>query len=151
MQRKHLKQLARFESEQEKPIHRYPLQIREGHLDFYGHVNNATYLALFEEARWDWVHHNGYGADRIRETGLGPVILEVHLTFERELGLRQKVVIETQLVTYEGKILTLAHRIIDSSEKIYARATLKVGLFDLKTRKLVPPTPEWTQAIGWKG
>ena len=34
----------------------YPVIIREQHLDSYGHVNNATYLQLAEEARWEMMH-----------------------------------------------------------------------------------------------
>ena len=47
--------------------HEYPLLIVERHLDTFGHVNNATYLELFEEARWDWLQQNGYGLDEIRK------------------------------------------------------------------------------------
>lgn len=34
------------------PIHEYPVVIREHHLDTFGHVNNAAYLDILEEARW---------------------------------------------------------------------------------------------------
>ena len=32
-------------------MHTYKLRIIETHLDMFGHVNNATYLQIFEEAR----------------------------------------------------------------------------------------------------
>ena len=39
----------------------YYLIIRESHLDTFGHLNNATYLQLFEEARWDYITNRGFG------------------------------------------------------------------------------------------
>ncbi len=39
----------------------YDVLILESHLDTFGHVNNAAYLTLFEESRWDFITKNGYG------------------------------------------------------------------------------------------
>ena len=36
-------------------VHEYALVIREQHLDTFGHVNNAKYLEILEEARWDLI------------------------------------------------------------------------------------------------
>jgi acyl-CoA thioester hydrolase len=49
-------------------IHTYPLTIKETYLDTFGHVNNAMYLALLEEARWDLITTNGYGLKIIQVT-----------------------------------------------------------------------------------
>src|SRR5690606_24856377 len=84
--------------------HEYELLIQERHLDTFGHVNNATYLQIFEEARWDLIDSRGYGMGKIRETGLGPVILEAHVKFRREVKNRTRVTIRSDLVEYEGKI-----------------------------------------------
>ena len=71
----------------------YPILIKESDLDTFGHVNNATYLKLFEEARWDLITKNGYGIKTIRETKLGPTILEIKIRFLKELRLREKITI----------------------------------------------------------
>ena len=62
-------------------IFSYPIYIKESYLDTFGHVNNATYLTLLEEARWDLLNKNSYGLKKIQETGLGPTILEIKLSF----------------------------------------------------------------------
>ena len=49
----------------------YELLIREQHLDSYGHVNNATYVSLFEEARWELITRKGYGYQHVHKIGLG--------------------------------------------------------------------------------
>lgn len=126
----------------------YPLLIRESHLDTFGHVNNATYFEILEEARWDIIAPRGYGIDRIRELQLGPVILTFNVSFLKELKLRQNIRVETQMISYERKIGEMKQDIYDESGALCFEATLKLGLMDMKARKLVPPTPEWLHAIG---
>ena len=60
------------------------------HLDVFGHVNNANYLELYEEARWDFIEKNGFGLDRIMRDKIGPVILDINITFKAELLNRDK-------------------------------------------------------------
>lgn len=129
-------------------IFSYPLLIKEAHLDTFGHVNNATYLALLEEARWDLLTKNGFGLKKMQEAGLGPAILEIKLSFLKELRLRDTITIETQLLSYDKKIGKLAHKILRDGE-ICNEAEFVFGLFSLKERKLILPTPEWLQAIGF--
>lgn len=126
----------------------YPLLILEKHLDTFGHVNNATYLELYEEARWDIITRGGFGMQKIRETGLGPTILEVQLQFKRELKLRMPIVIRTQALAYERKILKLKQWMELESGEIASEALFTVALFDVRARKLVDPTPEWKAALG---
>lgn len=128
--------------------HEYPLLIVERHLDTFGHVNNATYLELFEEARWDWIQQNGYGLDEIRRRSQGPTILEIHLRFKREVKNRQRVVIQSFVDSYEGKIGKLTQRMLDASGDLCCEAKMVFGLFDLTLRRLVHPTPEWLAGVG---
>lgn len=126
----------------------YPLLILEAHLDTFGHVNNATYLELFEEARWDLVTKNGYGLQQVQETKKGPVILEVNLKFKRELKLREKIMITTELVNYNGVIGLMKQQMIKANGELAAEALFTFGLFDLIERKLIEPTREWKKAVG---
>jgi thioesterase III len=129
-------------------IFTYPLIIKESYLDTFGHVNNAMYLTLLEEARWDLITKNGYGMKKIQASGLGPTILELKLLFLKELYLRDEVMIETQLISYEKKIGKLSQKIIRDGE-VCCTAEFVIGLFDLKNRKLILPTKEWLEAIGF--
>ena len=129
-------------------VHEYPLLIQERHLDTFGHVNNARYLEILEEARWDFISGNGYGLEEIARRRMGPTILEVALRFQRELRNRQQVVVKTWSESYVGKVLRVRQEIRDAEEKLYCEATFVVGLFDVTARKLIPPTPEWLRAVG---
>ena len=126
----------------------YPLTIREHHLDTFGHVNNATYLEILEEARWELITPRGFGLATIKATGLGHVILELHLKFINELTLRQDIIIESQLVSYERKIGVLRQDIFNADKELCFASTMTMGLMDMKARKLVLPTPEWLHAVG---
>jgi len=129
-------------------IFEYPLLIREFHLDTFGHVNNAVYLQIFEEARWQFITEHGYGLKEIREALKGPVILEINLHFKHEMKLRDQVTIHSQMEKYEGKVGLIKQWITNQKGDICCEATFKMAFFDLKTRKIILPTPEWLKAVG---
>ena len=128
--------------------HEYKLQILEHYLDIYGHVNNAAYFELFEEARWDWITRGGFGLNTVQKLGIGPVILEARARFQRELINPQTVVIRSRCTEYRGKIARMEQIMSREDGKAACSAEFVFGLFDLKARKLIDPTPEWLKAIG---
>lgn len=131
----------------EKKTFKYNLKIREFHLDTFGHVNNAVYLQIYEEARWEVITQNGYGLDKIKELGVGPVIMEIKINFLRELTVREDIIIHTEFLDYNSKVGTIKQWITNSKDEVCSEMEMKFGLFDLKHRKLVLPTEEWKQAI----
>lgn len=128
----------------------YEVLIREHHLDSYGHVNNATYLALYEEARWEAITQKGYGYKTVQRTGLGPIILEINLKFLKEIKLRERIVITLEVVSYVGKICILRQQMLRENREVVSEATLTTSFFDLKARKLIPATTEWLKALDLK-
>jgi acyl-CoA thioester hydrolase len=129
-------------------VHEYGRTILEGDLDAYGHVNNATYLEILEEARWDLITRNGYGLEDVKRLGIGPVVLEVNLRFVRELRNRQRVTIRSWVESHSGKIGRFAQQILDEAGELCCDAMFTVGLFDLSSRRLIRPTAEWAKALG---
>jgi acyl-CoA thioester hydrolase len=126
----------------------YEVKIRESHLDTFGHVNNATYLSLYEEARWELITQNGYGLKQVRDWGKGPVVLEATVKFQHEIGLREKIRITVETTSVKGKIMILKQRMHKEDGQVASEADFVFGLFDLKARKLIEPTTEWLKAIG---
>jgi|SRR5690606_1741911 len=131
----------------ENKIFKYEITIKEFHLDTFGHVNNAVYLQLYEEARWQFITENGYGLNKIKSTGLGPVILEIKIRFIKELRLREKIIIHSQTGKYSGKIGEIKQWITDSDGTICSDVEMKIGLFDTRNSKLIELTEEWLKAI----
>ncbi len=129
-------------------IWKYPILIREAHLDTFGHVNNSTYMSLYEEARWELITGNGYGLKTVQDLKQGPVVLEASIKFMRELKLREEITITTELLNYTGRIGKLKQQMIKADGNVASEALFTMGLFDLVQRRLIEPTPAWKKAIG---
>lgn len=125
----------------------YDLVIKEHHLDSYGHVNNATYLTLYEEARWEVCNQRGFGYEAIHKTRLGPVILGVEIKFLKELTLREKIGITFELISYEGKLFKMKQQMIKADGKVASEAIFTGGFFDLEARKLILPNEAWLKVM----
>jgi len=131
----------------ENKIFTYHFTVKEIYLDLFGHMNNATYLTILEDSRWDLLTQNGFTVADIQRLGIGPTILEINIRYLRELRLRDEVVIETKLVSYEKKIGKILQH-MKRGEEVCCTAEFTIALFDLKQRKIINATPEWLQALG---
>jgi len=126
----------------------YNTSILEHHLDTFGHVNNAAYLQLFEEARWDFSQKGGFGLDWVMANKMGPVVLKVELSFRRELGNREKILIESQCLGLKNRLVSIfEQKMVKESGKIASSLKLEVGFMDLEKRKLIPFPEEWLQSV----
>ena len=129
-------------------IFKYYYQIKELDLDVFGHVNNANYLRMYEEARWDFITRKGFGLEKIMRDQQGPVLLDVHVSFRRELKSQEPVMILSQTEQVGDKKSVLNQLIVKQDGKLASSAKYLVGFFDLTQRKLLTPHPDWLKAIG---
>ena len=132
------------------PIYEYELTILEHHLDTFGHVNNAVYLEMYEEARWDFITRNNLGLREILETKIGTVLLDLNLTFKSELKNREKIKIISQArAEMRNKyVMILDQKMIREDGKTASTLMISVGMMDLNARKLIAPSAQWLQALG---
>ncbi len=122
----------------------YQILIKENHLDTFGHVNNATYLVLFEEARWDFITKFNWGLDRIMKEKIGPVVLQLNLIFKREIINRETITITTEFVALKNpKVFQMHQEMLDSNGIVKLILDIDVGIMDLQQRKLITPSDEW--------
>ncbi len=129
----------------------YQFTVLESHLDTFGHVNNATYLTLFEEARWDIITRRGWGLKEVMKKKIGPVILEANIKFKKEVTNRELITVKSSCGESLNKLVMTFHQeMIKEDGSVAAILDLRVGLMDLALRKLIEPTPEWRHAIGLK-
>ncbi len=129
----------------------YEMKIKEFHLDTFGHVNNAIYLSILEEARWDFVTANGYGLKEVLTLKKGPVVLEVNIKYKKELKNRENIKIISRFGKPDKKIFTINQNIYcgENFSELACEAIITAGFMDLATRKLMMPTPEWFKAVGF--
>ncbi len=123
-------------------------QIKESHLDTFGHVNHATYLQILEEIRWDIISERGFSIEDIQRTQIGPVILEFNIKYKRELKNREKIKVESQVTKIMKKLMSFEQIIFNSEGKVAIEAVMLIGMFDLKERKLLTPNQDFYKAIG---
>lgn len=130
-------------------VFEYDLMILEKHLDAFGHVNNAIYLELYEEARWDFLTKNSYGLDKILKERLAPVIIDLKVSYKKEIKNRTKIKILTNFVDMKNPlVMILEQKMINEDEQVVSTKELTMGIMDLDKRRLVRPNDEWKRALG---
>ena len=66
--------------------------------DIYGHLNNANYLHLYEEARADALEEMDMSVGKLSEDGVHIYLSEINLNFKIGLPVGEKVVIDTRMI-----------------------------------------------------
>lgn len=129
----------------------YQTKILEHHIDIFGHVNNAITLQILEIARWDFITQGNFGVNYIKEKNIGPVILELGVRFKKELLLREDIEIVSINYWDEKSIWmeTVQEIYKKNSHQLATVAKFKVGMMDLKKRKLMDFPDDWKMAVGF--
>ncbi len=122
-------------------------QILENHLDTFAHVNNATYLELYEMARWAYVRQFDITLESIHRDKVGPVILEVNLKFRRELKNQDRIKISMKCLSYENKMGKIEQKIFNLDDKIMSEALFHFAIWDFSQRKIITAPENWTRAL----
>ncbi len=78
-------------------------KIRSFHTDSFGHVNNARYLELLEEARWQFAEHHGL-IDLLTEANLGFIIMQMNLRFRLPVVEGDTIQVFTSLISLGSDI-----------------------------------------------
>lgn len=128
-------------------MHKTQLKIYETFLDSFGHVNHSKYLELFEQARWDWLADRGIDRSHIETTQIGPIILNVNISYRKELRARETVTIYTQVTNYQKKIFTIQQQMKINDSILAADVKITGGMFDLNQRALILPPQEWNEVF----
>jgi acyl-CoA thioester hydrolase len=120
-----------------KLVHTLRMPIRWGDMDAMGHVNNTVYFRYIEQARVEWLAEAGFRPDA---SGEGPVIVNAHCTFMRQL----KYPGEIEIRTYAGpagrsSFETIQEiRRVDQPELLSAEGGAKVVWVNFLTEKSTP-------------
>lgn len=66
--------------------------------DIYGHLNNANYLHLYEEARAEALEEMDMSIGKLSEEGVHIYLSEINLTFKIGLPVGEKVIIDSRMI-----------------------------------------------------
>ncbi len=128
--------------------HIFKYTIQETDLDFVGHVNNATYVRIYEQARWQLLFDNGYSLADIKKNQQSPVILSINVDYLKELTARQNIEVHTKFIEFKSKVgLLRQHMLISGTDITACKADIRYGIFDMVTRKLIEPPKKWLDII----
>jgi len=125
-------------------VHATRMTIRWGDMDAAGHVNNTVYFRYMEQARIDWMTAIGCAVDGSGGGGEGPVIVNAHCSFLRQL----KYPGEIEVLTYVGapgrSSFQTMHviRRLDAPEQPVAEGGAKVVWVNYAQEKSVPLAPQ---------
>lgn len=94
------------------------IRIRGYHEDRFGHVNNARYLELLEEARWAHLEDRGLTTDFFEQRGVFPVVVRLSISYRRPASVGDLLEIETKVLRAGRRKVVLGQeaRFSDSNE-----------------------------------
>ena len=96
--------------------------------DIYGHLNNANYLHLYEEARADALEDMDMSIGKLNEEGIRIYISEINLTFKIGLPVGERVVVDTRMVKANRAISVWKQEIFNAAGELCNIAIVK-GVF----------------------
>ncbi|HEY5800236.1 MAG TPA: thioesterase family protein [Burkholderiaceae bacterium] len=73
-------------------VHTAVMDVRWGDMDAMGHVNNTVYFRYLEQARIEWFGQIDAMANPL---GIGPVIINAHCTFMKQLKYPDRIEVKT--------------------------------------------------------
>ncbi|KIF82325.1 acyl-CoA thioesterase [Noviherbaspirillum autotrophicum] len=120
-----------------KLVHTLRMPIRWGDMDAMGHVNNTVYFRYLEQARIEWFTEVGCDPDPLGE---GPVIINAHCTFIKQLKYPGDIEIRTYVGPAGRSSFETIQEIrrVDQPEVISAHGGAKVVWVNFPTEKSAP-------------
>lgn len=116
---------------------RVRIKVRHYELDTLGHVNHAVYHSYAEVARLELFERAGGRIDTFASAGIGPVLLESHISYRRELRGGEEVDVTCRTKFGSGKTFRMDSSIYKADGSLSAEITCTLGMMDLAARKLV--------------
>ena len=129
-------------------VFEYSVIVREHNLDTLGHLNNASYLQLFEEARWDFSNKGGFGLDWVLSNKQSPIVLKAEMSFRKEVLNREALLIKSEFEGFKNSLIgSFKQKMIKSNKKGASILSIDVGFMDLKERKLMNFPKNWVYMV----
>lgn len=122
------------------------MPIRWGDMDILGHVNNAVYFRYMEQARVEWLSQINCFSD---SAGDGPVIVNAHCTFIRQLKFPGDIEIRTYVGEPGRSSFQTYHEIrrLDDPTTLCAEGGAKVVWINYQSGKSTPLTDQMRERL----
>jgi thioesterase III len=111
------------------------IKIRGYHCDSYGHVNNARYLELLEEARWEFLEP-ALEEKFFEKRNLLFVVVNINISYKKPLLPNQEIHISITDVVYNNKSMIVTQQILDTeTQDVCSSAQVTLVLINAATGK----------------
>lgn len=125
-----------------------PIEVRYGDLDPQGHVNNATYLTFFEQARIEYLIQLGLFSKDQSFMEVGVIIADIHITYHATTHYGDPIKVGVKTVKIGNKSITTEQAVIHAeSGKVLASGTVVLVTFDYEGLKPIRVPDEWRGKI----
>lgn len=117
-------------------------RIRFQDCDPFAHLNNARYIDYYLNARADQVLEE-YGIDIFGSSGVSWMVGSNQIAYFRAANLNEKVIIETQIISFSERAITVEMRMYDE-KKTHLKSFIWVDSIpvSLDTKRFHPHSPE---------
>jgi acyl-CoA thioester hydrolase len=133
------------------PFDRFRGEVLPEWIDYNGHMNLAYYTVLFDQATDLLFDELGLGLDYRRDRQLGTFVAETHNIYERELLVRARVRVATQLIAIDLKRMHIGHEMfaLDGADAGRRTATQELMFLhvDLAARRVCPFPPDMYERV----
>lgn len=114
------------------------IKVRGYHADLYGHVNNARYLEMLEEARWNHFEH-GIDYNEFKVNGWAFVIVNININYRKPAVPGDVLQVHTRYKTHGSRSMTMHQRVmLNGTDTVSADADVTFVVLDTNAGKVVP-------------
>lgn len=118
--------------------HEMTVRVRGYHCDFYGHVNNARYLELFEEARWQWAE-SVMDLPAWQAAGFGFVVAGIDIRYRRPAPAGMLLRVRSDIVRLDAKSGVFRQEILEAADgRLLVEADVTFAVIDTRTGRALP-------------
>lgn len=117
--------------------------IPEAYLDVMGHMNVRWYVAMFDDAAWDFFADFGMDQAYYDGTNSGGFALRQYISYLAEVRVGETVAVRTRMLARSAKLIHFMHFMINETTGVLAATMEVLGAHaNLEERRLSPFPPQ---------
>ena len=126
----------------------HPIEVRYGDLDPQGHVNNATHLTFFEQARVAYFIKLGLFSTDQSFMDIGVILADVQITYLKPVYFVQDIKVGVKIEKLGNKSMTIAQNVVDATTGAeLSRGMVIMVSYDYRQGKSIPIPEDWRKNI----
>lgn len=123
------------------------IKVRGYHIDVFGHMNNARYLELMEEARWQYVEATNFGA-LLKANNWGFAVVNINITYKKPAFAGNILTFMIEVTRMGNSSMTLQQNMyLKGTDTLIAQADVTFVVLNLANNRPVKITDELKDAF----